>query len=52
MTKLFQSLMLVVWRLFPSLIFSMNGDDILGKWATEDGDSRVEVFKKDHLYSG
>ena len=52
MRKVFQSLMLVVWLVFPSLLFAMHGDDILGEWVTEGGDSRVEIFKKDHRYFG
>ncbi len=52
MKKLFLNIILVVWLLFPSLIFAVGGDDILGEWITEDGDSHVEIFKKDNQYFG
>lgn len=47
-----QSLMLIVWLIFPSLTFAVHGDAILGEWVTEDRGSRVEIFKKGRRYFG
>ena len=44
------SMILVVWLVFPSFGCAVEGDDILGEWVTEDRDSRVEIFRKDHRY--
>lgn len=52
MNKLFQSLMLFIWLLSPSLLVAAQEDDILGEWITEGGGARVEIFKKDHRYYG
>ncbi len=52
MKNLFLNIILVVWLLFPSLIYAVEADDILGEWVTEDEDSRVEIFKKDNRYFG
>jgi uncharacterized protein (DUF2147 family) len=52
MKNFFLNIILVVWFLSPSLIFAVEGDEILGEWVTEYGDSRVEIFKKDNQYFG
>jgi len=50
--KLFPGIILVVWLLFPSLIFAVQADDILGDWITNGGESCIEIFKKNNCYFG
>ena len=52
MKMLLLNLMFVVCIALPSPGHAVERDDILGEWVTEDGDCRVEIFKKDQQYFG
>jgi uncharacterized protein (DUF2147 family) len=52
MKTMFLNIILVVWLVFPSLVYAVESDDILGEWVTADRDCRVEIFKKGDRYFG
>ena len=52
MKRLLLKIMLIGWLIFPSLVYAVESDAILGGWVTEDRDSRVEIFRKGHQYFG
>lgn len=36
----------------PTLMMAQEADDILGVWLTDDGEAKIEIFKKDGKFNG